>query len=245
MLVHLMRTSSASPSNQVQTNAASGEAMAFNGDSSSFYLWLTDDMGQSDSCYIESDSSTEILSPFPSTVTRSMTIAVLYGNGIALPMPLTQPLAHKMLVHLMRTSSASPSNQVQTNAASGEAMAFNGDSLSFYLWLTDDMDGNQQNGEQCRHSNSLVIAVVLEERKVRGDTPLAFFVGKKHGKEKVDLDTNGKPCGANQAKYSNVIGLLLKQSRRFHWPVCAAQERTSGIGFLGLLRVDLTWTGQL
>lgn len=53
-----------------------------------------------------------------------------------------QPLAHKMLVPLMRTTSASPSNQVQTNAASGDAMeleeAFNGDSSPFHLWLTDE-----------------------------------------------------------------------------------------------------------
>ncbi|MCL7044181.1 hypothetical protein MKW94_030699 [Papaver nudicaule] len=55
-----------------------------------------------------------------------------------------QPLVHKMLVPLLRTTSASPSKQVQSNksATSGDAMeldeALNGDSSSFHLWLTNE-----------------------------------------------------------------------------------------------------------
>ncbi|KAI3857550.1 hypothetical protein MKX03_035115, partial [Papaver bracteatum] len=76
----------------------------------------------------------------------------------------------------------------------------------------------QQNGEQGEHSNSETTVFVYRERKVRGDTTFASFIGKKkEEKEMVDWDMKkDKPCRKNQEKYSGVIGVLLKQSRRWN-----------------------------
>ncbi|KAI3872313.1 hypothetical protein MKX03_019580, partial [Papaver bracteatum] len=74
---------------------------------------------------------------------------------------------------------------------------------------------NEQNGELDEHINTLATADVPEERKVRRDTTLASFMAKRQAREKVDWD--GKPKGANQVRYSDAIGVLLKQSRRFNW----------------------------
>ncbi|XP_026442963.1 uncharacterized protein LOC113342735 isoform X3 [Papaver somniferum] len=71
---------------------------------------------------------------------------------------------------------------------------------------------NQQNGE---HFNTLAAVVVPEERKVRRDTTLASFMAKREEEKKVDWD--GNPKGANQVRYSDAIGVLLKQYRRFNW----------------------------
>ncbi|RZC62145.1 hypothetical protein C5167_023930 [Papaver somniferum] len=67
----------------------------------------------------------------------------------------------------------------------------------------------QQNGEQGEHFNSETTVVVQLEKKVRGDTTFASFIGKKKEekeREMVDWDMKKeRPCGKNQAKYSSVI----------------------------------------
>ncbi|XP_026389265.1 uncharacterized protein LOC113284077 isoform X1 [Papaver somniferum] len=80
----------------------------------------------------------------------------------------------------------------------------------------------QQNGEQGEHFNSETTGVVVQrEKKVQGDTTFASFIGKKKEekeREMVDWDMKKeRPCGKNQAKYSSVIGVFLKQSRRWNW----------------------------
>ncbi|MCL7028557.1 hypothetical protein MKW94_008342, partial [Papaver nudicaule] len=56
-----------------------------------------------------------------------------------------------------------------------------------------------------------------KQKKVRGETTLASYIGKSKPKEKVNFDDSGKVNGDNQTRFSDTIGVLLKQSRRFVW----------------------------
>ncbi|RZC53041.1 hypothetical protein C5167_011896 [Papaver somniferum] len=73
----------------------------------------------------------------------------------------------------------------------------------------------QQNGEQGEHSNSESTVDVHRKRKVRGDTTFASFIGKK--KEEKEREMVYWDMKKDKAKYSGVIGVLLKQSRRWNW----------------------------
>ncbi|MCL7031527.1 hypothetical protein MKW94_000787, partial [Papaver nudicaule] len=77
---------------------------------------------------------------------------------------------------------------------------------------------DQQNGEKGQEPNSLATAAALKEKRARSDTTLASFMGKNKPKDEVYWDDDsGKPKSRNSTQYSDVIGVLLKQSRRFKW----------------------------
>ncbi|MCL7035404.1 hypothetical protein MKW94_024166 [Papaver nudicaule] len=76
---------------------------------------------------------------------------------------------------------------------------------------------NQQNGEEGQEPNSLATAAAPKQKRARSDTTLASFMGKSKPKDEVYWDDSGKPTSSNSTQYSDVIGVLLKQSRRFQW----------------------------
>ncbi|KAI3990199.1 hypothetical protein MKX01_029177, partial [Papaver californicum] len=57
---------------------------------------------------------------------------------------------------------------------------------------------------------------VPKGKKVRGDITLESFMGKTKSEEELDWNAD-QLSGDNQTRYSDAIGVLLKQSRKFNW----------------------------